>query len=551
MIPDPTASAAGIRVAFRSDRGRVRANNEDLPIVDVERGVYGVIDGVGGHAAGELAAAIASDVIMQRLARPLGTPAERVREAIALANNEIFRRAEAAPDLHGMTCVVTLAVMTDGGLTIGHVGDTRLYKLHLGGMRKLTRDHSPVGEREDAREISEAEAMRHPRRHEVFRDVGGAHRDKDEQDYVDVLQEPIERDSAILLCTDGLSDMLPSAEIERLARLHAGQPDAVVDALVQAANEAGGKDNITVVYVEGPDFARAMGSRSATLTPALPAASGGSRRRWLEPARWVLRSRTTWFAAGAGLGVLSALALIWYVPAANAVGSRLLVVGPPGQGAFTRMTDAVANSGPGDTIRVEPGTYAEQVYLPDGVSLVARIPGSVTLTRAAGWSGEWIAITAVGDRGSRISGIRIESTAERIIGIGLLVAGQGRTIELVELEGPMRAGLEIQTDSHVVLHGSHFAVAGPAIVAGGRSEATVTRNVFLRAGRQAGPPVSGAVAQWTLRNNVFAGFGTDIVKGAAAAQKQQIAAANVIVSAESAAPADPAARPAARGRPFD
>src|SRR5512134_3211449 len=113
-MPDTAApSAAGLRMAYRSDSGRVRTNNEDLPLIDPERGVYGVIDGVGGQAAGELAAAIAHDVILQRLARPLGTPAERVREAIAIANNEIFRRAGESPDLHGMTCVVTLAVISE------------------------------------------------------------------------------------------------------------------------------------------------------------------------------------------------------------------------------------------------------------------------------------------------------------------------------------------------------------------------------------------------------------------------------------------------------
>src|SRR6478736_446933 len=162
-----------LQAAYRTDPGRVRTNNEDVPLVDTERGVYGVIDGVGGQAAGEFAAAIAYDVILQRLGRPLGTPAERVREAIALANNEIFRRAGTSGELAGMTCVVTLAVVNDGRLTIGHVGDSRLYKLGPEGMQKLTHDHSPVGEREDAQEIAEIDAMRHPRRHEVFRDGGG------------------------------------------------------------------------------------------------------------------------------------------------------------------------------------------------------------------------------------------------------------------------------------------------------------------------------------------------------------------------------------------
>src|SRR4029453_17972547 len=177
-----------LQSAYRTDPGRVRTNNEDVPLIDRERGVFGVIDGVGGQAAGEVAAAIAYDVILQRLARPLGTPSERVREAIALANNEIFRRAGTSRELAGMTCVVTLAVVNDGRLTIGHVGDSRLYKLGPEGMQKLTHDHSPVGEREDAQEIAEIDAMRHPRRHEVFRDVGGALRDKDEDDYVEIVE---------------------------------------------------------------------------------------------------------------------------------------------------------------------------------------------------------------------------------------------------------------------------------------------------------------------------------------------------------------------------
>ena len=91
-----------------------------------------------------------------------------------------------------MGCVITLAIVADGRLTIGHVGDTRLYKIRPDGIRKLTRDHSPVGELEDAGELAEPEAMRHPRRHEVFRDVGTVYRDKDEQEFVDVIEEPLE-----------------------------------------------------------------------------------------------------------------------------------------------------------------------------------------------------------------------------------------------------------------------------------------------------------------------------------------------------------------------
>src|SRR3954464_10903593 len=193
--------SAILRAAARTHPGRVRLNNEDVPVVDATRGVFGVIDGIGGHASGEVAAATAKDVILQRLARTAGTPAERVREAIALANNEIYRRAGDSADLSGMACVITLAIVADGLLTIGHVGDSRLYKVRPEGLRKLTRDHSPVGEREDAGELSEVDAMQHPRRHEVFRDVGTTYRDKDEREFVDIVEEPLEGDAAILLCS--------------------------------------------------------------------------------------------------------------------------------------------------------------------------------------------------------------------------------------------------------------------------------------------------------------------------------------------------------------
>ncbi len=103
-----------------------------------------------------------------------------------------------------MTCVVTLAVVNDGRVTIGHVGDSRLYKLRPDGIQQA---HArPLSGRRAggcAREITEVDAMRHPRRNEVFRDVGGALRDKDEEDYVEVIDQPLERDAAILLCSDG------------------------------------------------------------------------------------------------------------------------------------------------------------------------------------------------------------------------------------------------------------------------------------------------------------------------------------------------------------
>src|SRR4051812_44689658 len=161
-----------LKFAGLSDMGRVRKNNEDAWHADPDRGIYLVVDGIGGHAAGEKAAEIAVERVRARLERQTGTTDQRIREAIAVANNEIFRAAKENAEWEGMACVLTLAVLENGSAVIGHVGDSRLYQIRGGSIRKVTHDHSPVGEREDSRELSEAEAMKHPRRNEVYRDVG-------------------------------------------------------------------------------------------------------------------------------------------------------------------------------------------------------------------------------------------------------------------------------------------------------------------------------------------------------------------------------------------
>jgi hypothetical protein len=147
---------------------------------------------------------------------------------------------------------------------------------------------------------------------------------------------------------------------------------------------------------------------------------------------------------------------------------------------------------------------------------------------------EWTAITAAGDLGGRVSGIRIESTIELPIDVGVLVSGQGWALDLVEISGPMRAGLELSPGASAALNGAHFSVSTAALVLGERAQLTAAGNIFLRAGRApVTPPVKVAdTTQVTLRQNVFAGYGADIVKGVSAADRQQILAANVIVTAE-------------------
>src|SRR5580700_11998248 len=203
-----------IRSAGESHVGMVRQNNEDRVYLDPDRGIFLVIDGIGGQAAGEKAADIAINLVRARLERQTGTTEERIREAITVANNEILREAAANPEWQGMACVLTVAVVDNGTATIGHVGDSRLYKIRRGEIRKCTHDHSPIGEREDNREISEAEAMRHPRRNEVYRDVGSEEHTPNDEDFIEVQRVPFEPDTALLLCSDGLSDQVESRVIQ-------------------------------------------------------------------------------------------------------------------------------------------------------------------------------------------------------------------------------------------------------------------------------------------------------------------------------------------------
>jgi serine/threonine protein phosphatase PrpC len=276
-----------------SDTGLLRERNEDRYFSDPERGVFLVVDGVGGQAAGDLAAQTAVDVIR-------GSELDdddSVREAIARANNSIYELTEDRPELRGMACVLTLAVVRDDQITIGHVGDSRLYLIWHGAIRKLTSDHSPVGEDEDAGELSEAEAMQHPRRNEVFRDVGSRRRGADDGDFIQILKCRFRPDAAILLCSDGLTDHLTAAEVRDIVERYDGDAARVAADLVDAANQAGGKDNITAVFVAGSEFRGGVYAASPTTRPRL-----SSTR--------VRRPRRVWRAALLVCGVVIGM-LLW------------------------------------------------------------------------------------------------------------------------------------------------------------------------------------------------------------------------------------------------
>lgn len=499
-----TVRRGSLAAACGTHPGRVRDHNEDDCYLDLEGGVLLLVDGVGGQAAGEVAAAIAVDTIRQRLERRDGPAETRIREAITLANRQILAAAAASPAREGMACVLTLALLEGRALTIGHVGDSRFYKLTSEGITKLTHDHSPVGELEDAGLITETAAMQHPRRHEVFRDVGSGPRDPDASDFIEIVSGQLEDDAAILLCSDGLSDMLTSLEINRLARTHAGHPTDVVAALIDAANDAGGKDNITVLYAEGPEFRRAHDGgrsfppRSRTRPqvdtiplpglldapeiavhglPAVPAPATASSGR--SVAR-VIASRSALLVLGALIGFGLAAYLFGTADTLGRVPASPLVVGGTAPGHFDTIAEAVAAARPGDLIEVEPGTYAEALEISTPVELRSRTTGAAVLVPPLG-SQTWVGATVTAG-GSVIRGFTIAGTAAVPAGVGLRISADAR-VDDVTFEGPMAAGIEIAGEGAAIVQFSRFQTSGGAAVrVTGPAAPTIRRNLFIAGG---------------------------------------------------------------------
>ena len=538
MKNDRTGNLAGhgLRAAARTDCGRQRAENEDRYLLDLESGIFLVIDGVGGHAAGEVAARIAHDTIRKRLERQDAAAADvRVREAITLANQQILLHAQESPARKGMACVLTLAVLEGRRLTVGHVGDTRLYRFSPDGIAKMTHDHSPVGEREDAREISETEAMQHARRNEVYRDVGSEPREPDAADFIEIVVTSVDDDVALLVCSDGLSDMLPSLEINRIVRHHAGDPARVADALVDAANQAGGKDNITVLYLEAPRFAKSTGParmvpmpRTASqqvATEALdgfdgstPAPSGGSPAATapLPPIPEqrdgsFFRSRSLVLMLGVLLGIAAAYGLArtqipWLWPVGANAGPRELTVGGPAA-AYATIGEALLQAQDGDVIRVHAGRYAETLELRRGVTLISSVPHGAVLVAPRGQKA-WASVQVWSD-GTALRGFRISNDgATGHVGVRVQTGG-GIDIEDVAFDGALQVGVDaVGGGSRALVRASRFnGVSGVPVQIGDGALVTLRENVFRAAPGAKGPAVACVSAKGvSLDANVFMHF---------------------------------------------
>jgi serine/threonine protein phosphatase PrpC len=527
-----------LKAAGDSHPGLQRAINEDRFHCDAAHGIFIVVDGVGGQAAGEKAAETALATVRTRLERETGPVEDRVREAIALANNEVHRLASLRAEWQGMACVLTVAVVTNGDLVVGHVGDTRLYKLRAGRIEKLTHDHSPVGEREDAGELSELDAMQHPRRNEVYRDVGSDQHDPDDPDFIDVFRRPLETDAALLLCSDGLTDQVNSATITEIVSDFAGHPFEIVRGLIDAANAAGGKDNVTVVYAEGPRFAEGEDTRDlrqrrladangADVLVAAPAQAGDDRAlRERKPRRWRLTTLVVLVFAVAGIAAyvqrdrlpFDRLSRLWSPDTAtsgNQIGASTIRVT-----AGQSIAAAVLGAAPGTHVLVEPGEYREQIRLRTGVRLTSRVPRAATLRLPGGASETDAAVVAFEVSDVDFSGFRIEGDAATPLGAGIVIRNSSVTVSDVDISGARNAAVEyIGSAGGSLVGGDLHDNPGTAIVVRAGAAPRIAHNTFARnAGseRASGTLLVEAAARPVITGNTFHTVSPDsiIVPGA-------------------------------------
>ena len=231
----------GILSAFRTDVGKVRANNQDTPIVSEKLRLYGVADGMGGHKGGEVASTSARDNLLRELEGKTPSVAT-LSGAIEEVNRQIYHQQEHDDALTGLGTTLSVLWMSDNFVYIGHVGDSRVYLLRDGEFKQMTLDHSLVEQLVREGVLTEEEAQNHPMRNIITRAIG-----TDESVEVDVVVEERRKGDLWLACSDGLHGLVDDRQMRDALRQYA--PEKAADVLLKAALDAGGRDNVTLVIV--------------------------------------------------------------------------------------------------------------------------------------------------------------------------------------------------------------------------------------------------------------------------------------------------------------
>jgi serine/threonine protein phosphatase PrpC len=264
---------------WKTDTGRQRRENEDNAFVRAP--VFVIADGMGGARAGEVASRIAIETFERELPDD-GSPEERLADCVREANRRIYEQSRPEHEHAGMGTTLTAAYLDDSDLSIAHVGDSRAYLFRDGKLTRLTRDHSLVGELIERGKLTEEQAAEHPQRSVITRALGPEPEVK-----VDTWTYPVRPGDVLLLCSDGLNSMLSDEQIANLLGSARSLQDAAAD-LIDAANEAGGRDNITVVLCRMEDVGAEGSSEQATAVGLAPAShpsppAGGTAAQTVAP----------------------------------------------------------------------------------------------------------------------------------------------------------------------------------------------------------------------------------------------------------------------------
>mgnify|MGYP001022631307 CR=1 FL=1 len=244
------------------DTGRARSNNEDAVRVDEAIGLAVLADGMGGYNAGEVASAMAVDCMVDHVARWVAvsrSPRDEaeIRQALTAgashANRTVFEASQSRAEYAGMGTTLVVALFNDARLWVGHIGDSRAYRWRAGRLEQLSRDHSLLQEQIDAGLLTPEEAVFSMNRNLVTRAVG-----VEPEVELEIVGHEVQTGDTVLLCSDGLSDMLPDPAIAQVMRANDSLATAAV-ALIAAANAAGGRDNISVVLVHAKGGAAPTG----------------------------------------------------------------------------------------------------------------------------------------------------------------------------------------------------------------------------------------------------------------------------------------------------